>query len=113
MASNFKQFRYYGDNSSQNNITKEQLINGEIFTNDIKIIQQLGIKATPGTKFYINNNSSPVIVGFLGVFEINLSGTGGFITHLSFDLNSVNAINENLQGGYIIINILGDGSDLS
>lgn len=106
----FRQFRYFGDNSSRNNIDTVGLTTGIPFTEEVQIITQLGIRALPGTKFYINNNSEPVIIGFLGVFELDFTGKGS-ITHLEFDPESVSAINENLHGGYIIVDILGDGGD--
>ena len=106
----FRQFRYFGDNSNRNNIDILGLTTGTPFTEDIKIITQLGVRALPGTKFYINYNSEPVIVGFLGIFELDFTGKGA-ITHLSFDSDSVSAINENLHGGYIIVDIFGDGGE--
>lgn len=110
MAIKFKQFRYFGENSDQNNISKIELISGSKFTQEIRTITQLGVRALPGTKFYINNNENPVIIGFLGIFELDLTD-GGAITNLSFDQKSINSINENLHGGYIIVDILGEGGD--
>lgn len=110
MALKFRQFRYFGDDSLQNNISRQDLIDGSVFTEEIKTITQLGVRAIPGTKFYINNNSNPVIIGFLGVFELDFSN-GGSVTKLSFDTSSVASINENLHGGYIIVDILGNGGD--
>ena len=49
-----------------------------------------------------------IIVGYLGIFELDFS-QGGSITSLKFNENSVNEIDNNLQGGYIIIDLLGLG----
>lgn len=110
MTPKFRQFRYFGDNSLQNNINKQQLIDGNVFTEEIKAISQLGVRALPGTKLYINNNNNPIIIGYIGVFELDLTGKSS-ITSLKIDEQSISAINNNLQGGYIIIDILGLGGD--
>lgn len=110
MIPKFREFRYFGDNSSENNITRSELISGSIFTQNIPTITQLGVRAIPGTKFYINGNTNPVVIGFLGVLELDLSD-GGSITSLKFDTQSINNINENINGGYIIIDILGLGGE--
>lgn len=107
MSKKFKQFRYYGDNSLKNNITAEELVDGSIFTSEITNITQLGVRAIPGTEFYINDNANPIIIGFLGIFELDFQE--GSITSLKFNQSSINAINQNVNGGYIIVDILGNG----
>ena len=104
----FKQFRYFGEHSLQNNITKQDLLTGQRFENYYTPIVQLGIRALPGTKIYLNGSEDPIIVGYLGIFELDFS-QGGSITSLRFNENSVNEIDNNLQGGYIIIDLLGLG----
>ena len=71
-----QQFRYYGANSPKtsldgnlNSHTKSQFINGSIFPNPIL---QLGIQSLPGTKFYVNGNPTPVLVGVTGIYELDL-----------------------------------------
>ena len=67
---------------------------------------QVGIRALPGTKVYFNNNSNPVIIGFNGVFELDLSNSsGGVITSLSIDQNSLKEIEEN-DSAYLIIDMV-------
>lgn len=104
----FKQFRYFGEHSSQNNITKEDLITGQRFNNYYTPLVQLGIRALPGTKVYLNGSLDPIIIGYLGIFELDFS-KGGTITSMKFDINSVNEIDKNRQGGYIIIDLIGLG----
>jgi hypothetical protein len=41
-------------------------VSGRIFQG--RIFSQLGIQAPPGTKFYINNGTNPVIIGYTGLF---------------------------------------------
>ena len=102
----FKQYRYFGSSSSKNNITREQLLNGTGLTNII----ELGLRALPGTKFYINNSTDPVVVGYTGLFEIDFS-SGGSVTSIRFDRQTVDFIDDNLNGGYIIIDLLQRGGN--
>ncbi len=108
MEQYFKQFRYFGDGASQNNITATELVNGTIF-NSYTPITQLGIRSIPGTKVYFNNGDSPVIVGYTGLFELEFT-EGGQITSMRFSQESIDAIKNNLTGGYLIIDILGRGA---
>lgn len=93
MNQSIKQVLYCGENSAKNSVgvTAASLISGAAFAG--YTIVQLGIQAPPGTKFYINNNSNPNIVGFTGLYEINLT-SGGSITSLSFDEKSINWIKQ-------------------
>lgn len=108
MAKKIMQFRYYGEKNSKNqpnNISKSNLATGQIFSNYFPITQ-LGIQTQPGTKFYLNNGTSPIIIGSTGIYELNLEGISS-ITQLSFDLTSLNLINRN-PNGYLIIDVLGE-----
>lgn len=107
MEQSFKQFRYFGKNSSYNNVTENALVNGTFIT-DGASITQLGVRALPGTRFYLNGGTNPVIVGFTGLFEIEFT-EGGSISSIRFDQESIAAINTNLSGGYVIIDILSKG----
>lgn len=91
MLQSFKQFVYCGTGSNRNNINAETLING---INNYAPIVQLGVQAPPGTKFYINGNTEPVIIGSTGLFSIDLRDNGS-ISEIRFDRNSVNAIGSN------------------
>ena len=95
MRQRFKQYIYCNDNSLQNHpqgLKKADLISGNAF-GEINW-SQIGVQAPPGTKFYINSANNPVIVGFTGLFELDLSN-GGFIGALSFDSDSLDYISRN------------------
>lgn len=85
MALRFQQFTYTADKEEM----VESLKDGSLFSS--MSIQQLGIQALPGTKFYINGSNSPVLVGFSGLFNLDLTDQGE-ITELRFDLNSLKYI---------------------
>lgn len=110
MARKIKQFRYYGEqtnnapiNNFPSNITPRNLISGSIFADNTPIIQ-LGIQALPGTKFFLNGNVYPVIIGNTGIYELDLKGQGE-ITALSFDAKSINIIKNN-PNAYLIVDII-------
>ena len=81
MSKTIKQYRYYNDGNTHNqplNITKENMYEGNIFISDsiiqeIGTITSLGIQGLPGTKIYINNSPSPILLGMMGIFELDLS----------------------------------------
>ena len=104
MAKAIKQYRYYKDNAEKNQpiqAIKQDFINGNIFNYPIL---QLGIQTLPGLKFYLNNNTEPIIIGHTGIYELDLENQME-IFKLSFEENSINAINEN-PNGYLIIDTL-------
>jgi hypothetical protein len=94
MVQLFKQFIYCNPQSNHNYpnaiIDKDALTSGSIF-NEYVPITQLGIQGPPGTKFYINHNDLPVIIGFTGLFELNFT-EGGSINHLRFDGDSIDRV---------------------
>lgn len=102
MALRFQQFTYTAD--------KEEMVDGlkdgSLFSS--MSIQQLGIQALPGTKFYINGSNSPVLVGFSGLFNLDLTDQGE-ITELRFDLNSLKYIKN--TNSILIIDIAYTGGD--
>ena len=105
MAKNIMQFRYYSEKNKQNypsNLTRGQLGSGSAFSNYYPITQ-LGIQALPGTKFYLNNGLTPIVIGATGIYELDLEGLSQ-INHLKFDLPSLgNIINQN---AYLIVDIV-------
>lgn len=111
MVQYFKQMIYHHPHSLKNfpqNLTAQDLISGEIFKSYMPITQ-LGVRALPGTKFYINGYSRPVIIGSTGLFDIDLSA-GGFIQSLAFDPKSLDLIGSN-DTGYLVIDIAYLGTD--
>lgn len=73
MAKQVKQFVYYG-NENMNEITNMNIV-------------QLGVQGLPGTKFYLNGGSNPIIIGNSGIYEINVEGMG-VITSIAIDDDS-------------------------
>lgn len=106
MAKQIKQFRYYNKTNLKNSpsgISIQTLNSGSIFSKYMPVIQ-LGIQSLPGTKFYLNNSSDPIIIGNTGIYELDLNGLSE-ITAIRFDLYSLSAIDIN-QNGYLIVDIL-------
>lgn len=103
-----KQFRYYGEDNALNypeGISLKTLVSGSIFTKTkVYPIVQLGVQTLPGIGFYLNKGNDPVIVDASGIFTLNLSD-GIEISSLSFDLESMNLINENDEA-YLVIDII-------
>jgi hypothetical protein len=58
----------------------------------------------PGTKFYLNNSASPIIIGYTGIYELDLEGVAE-ITSISFDRDSLSAIN-NINNAYLIVDAI-------
>lgn len=102
MALRFQQFTYTADKEE----IVESLKDGSLFSS--MSIQQLGIQALPGTKFYINGSDSPVLVGFSGLFNLDLTDQGE-ITELRFDSNSLKHIKD--TNSILIIDIAYTGGD--
>ena len=113
MAKKIKQFRYYAENDTNTNpnytrnypetISARNLVSGSIFATSTPIVQ-LGIQALPGTRFFLNGNKYPIIIGNTGIYELDLQGQGE-ITALSFESRSINAIKEN-ENAYLIVDII-------
>lgn len=108
MAKQVKQFRYYSETETRTKnypagISHRNLVSGSIFANYMPIIQ-LGIQSLPGTKFYLNNSTNPIIIGQTGIYELNLEGMSE-ITALTFDAKSISAISNN-NNAYLIVDII-------
>ena len=86
-----KQFRYYGSTSTQNYPALGNyygsLTKGNIFASHGGI-SHLGIQALPGTKFYLNHSSYPIIVGFTGIYELETNGIGNIFS-IRFDKDTL------------------------
>lgn len=86
-----------------------KLLNGTPFVDYTPIIQ-LGIQTYPGTRFYLNDGLTPIIVGYTGIYELNVEGIAE-ISSLKFDAESLNQISKN-DGAYLIVDIIyEDGED--
>ena len=73
----------------------------------IKNIVDLAIQAYPGTKFSINGNSTPIIVGPSGIFQWKVLNNEGYINSIQFkefpyemNQNQLNQINMIVTYGY-------------
>lgn len=109
MARQVKQFRYYGNGHPKNypsSISYRNLMTGSIF-DPYKNIVQLGIQSLPGTQFYLNSASNPVIIGFTGIYELSVSGATT-ITDLRFEQKSLQAIND-VSNAFLIVDIIYEG----
>lgn len=120
MAKAVKQFRYYNENhvnnspqsvpGSEDASLKSLYVNGFVFeTPYCYPILQLGIQTLPGTKFYLNSSVEPIIIGFTGIYELDLDNQTE-ITKITFNEESMTAI-ENNPNGYLIIDILYDKTE--
>lgn len=106
MARKIDQIRYYADSSPMNqplDLLRVQLTNGSIFNGKLPITQ-LGIQALPGTKFYLNNSTFPIVVGPTGIYELNLEGISE-ITSIYFSSDSLKAI-ASTSSSFLIIDFI-------
>jgi len=111
MARVVKQYRFYNKDDTTRNqpsgVTKEQFVNGLVFdAPSCYPILQLGIQALPGTKFYLNSGIDPVVVGFTGIYELDLDSQAE-IVKLTFSRASMDTIEDN-PNGYLIVDVLYD-----
>ncbi len=116
------QIRFFGDtnsylNSSDRNyiatqidtnnpfgLTSLELAEGTVFQ-DYTPIVQLGIQALPGTKFQLNDNLDPIVIGVSGMYELDLTNSSQYLTKLTFEKDSLDAITNN-PDGYLIVDII-------
>lgn len=106
MAKKIMQFRYYSDENEKNypeGLTSLDLSSGSLFSNYVPITQ-LGIQTLPGVQFYLNNSTSPIIIGTTGIYELDLEGLAE-ITDLKIDIRSLQTIHEN-SSAYLIIDMI-------
>lgn len=106
MSKNLIQFRYFGENNSENYPTTVGAIDyqsGEVFYDYLPIVQ-LGIQTIPGVKFYLNDSTYPIVIGNSGVYDLMADGTLK-ITKLQFDKDGLERIAKE-RNNYLIIDIL-------
>lgn len=113
-AINFYQITWGGDSNLINvpaGITREQLVNGTAFE-PFYPITRLGIQAAPGTRFFVNNDVYPIMIGPSGIWEIDASA-GALIRLLQFDNSSID-LNVTAQSvPSIIIDMMYAGEGIS
>ena len=94
MAKKAYQIRFCADpdRAESNNVTVEELVSGTVFDDKLPI-EQLGIQALPGTKFYLNGSKDPIMIGATGIYELDLTNRSA-ISKLRFNATSVeNVVN--------------------
>ena len=95
------------DENQPNSLSSLDLSSGDAFVDYVPIIQ-LGIQALPGTKFNLNANLDPIIIGISGMYELDLTNSSAVLTSLTFDKDSLDQIDKN-PDGYLIIDIVYEG----
>jgi hypothetical protein len=101
MARKLQQIRF---STGSTNPTSSALVSGEAFKKYTAAgIEQLGIQAIPGTKFFLNASPDPVIIGSTGIYELNLTNSVA-ITNLRFHRDSI----ETIQNSNGILSLLVD-----
>ena len=107
MSKGIVQFRYFGELYEKNyptTISKAKLMSGTIF-DDYTPIVKIGIQSLPGTKFRLNANQDYIMLGGIGLYELDMTQGTGVITSINFDEMSLTNIDEN-QDAYLLIDML-------
>ena len=102
MSKGIVQFRYFGELNEKNyptTISKAKLMSGVIFDDYTPIIK-LGIQSLPGTKFRLNANQDYIMIGGVGLYELDMTQGTGVVTSINFDEMSLTNIDEN-QDAYL------------
>jgi hypothetical protein len=63
----------------------------------------------PGTKFYLNNGLNPIVIGYTGIYELNVNNLAE-ITSLRFDHASLSKLNS-ASDTYLFVDIIYDKED--
>lgn len=112
MSKQVQQIRFYknGDSKNQpiNGVTANSLISGSVFKSYVPIVQ-LGIQSLPGTKFYLNDSTEPIIIGYTGIYELNVENITEINT-LKFDYKSLTAISKS-ENASLIVDIIYEKGD--
>lgn len=117
MSKVVRQYRYFTPGNDKNypeGINYTNLQSGSIFFSEegLRSIVQLGIQTLPGTKFYLNHSVAPTIVGYTGIYELQLNADVS-ITALSFDGSSLSLIGNDSTHpeGYLIVDAIYEVED--
>lgn len=112
MSRQIKQFRYYGEQATSKNYptlgTYAAFLKGSAFSECMPVIH-LGIQAPSGTKFYLNNSDNAIVVGYTGIYEIDVEDLTE-ITSLSFNVDSLQQVGDN-DNFYIIVDLVYEQED--
>lgn len=110
-ARKIKQLRYYQDNDPHNAgfATFSEYCDETSFIY-FAPIEQLGIQALPGTKFYLNQSLDPIIIGGTGIYELDLRNTTAILSSLRFDPDSMKIIRDS-EIGHLIIDMVYTGGN--
>lgn len=112
MSKQIKQFRYYNEKNIAKNypegLTQLSLLTGEAFGNYMPV-SSISIQTLPGTKFYLNNGLNPIVIGYTGIYELNVNNLAE-ITSLRFDHQSLNVIGAS-PDTYLFVDIIYDKED--
>lgn len=92
------------DSNQPNTLSANDLSSGDAFAEYPNIVQ-LGIQALPGTKFNLNANLEPIIIGTSGMYELDLINSSAIIHNLTFEKDSLDQIDKN-PDGYLIVDIV-------
>lgn len=111
LAKQVKQFRFYGEDNVKNSskdMTVLNLTQNNIFSSYPEI-SQLGIQSLPGTEFYLNESTYPIVIGNTGIYELDVAGITD-ITNIKFEPKSITAI-QNSPTAYLIIDVIYDDQE--
>lgn len=100
-----KQFRYYGENNSKN-APRNFEFKDNWFKN-IGAVSHLGVQATPGVRFYLNDQTNSIEVGQTGIYELNLENLGIIKT---FKLDFVGLDTDSVAKYGIIVDVVYEGA---
>lgn len=114
MSMQIKQFRFYNDGNVNNS---PAVANYKYYCDDTSFryfapIYQLGIQTLPGTRIYLNQSTTPIIIGASGIYELDLNDTTAILNSIRIEKTSMETIN-NLENGYLIIDIVYGGEGTS
>lgn len=110
-----KQYRFHTDGFDTETTEQMGLIkfkNGSEFfssTTPSGVIVRLKIQGLPGTVFYLNNNTYPIMIGSDGVYNLDFEGIR--ISGLRFDLASLNRIIEQPVSYPLIVDAVYESED--
>lgn len=118
VISKIEQYRYNSNNISNNiendnkvEIEGKNCIKKTIFSE--LNVKKIGIQGTPGWFFNFNNDlDNKIMIGYTGIFEIDISNTGGDINSMDFYWPIKNKDGELIvEEGNLIVDIIYETSE--